>query len=356
MNKGIGFIILCFFIIFISLSYGEGQTVYQEVYYDAVRKDNYFDSITEALSHVAENGTLYICKPIRITSQLKSLKIDKAMTIKGESNQEKSIIIEGGGTGPVFNLGNTVSSFRLENIYAVGVGAAVVKGHGECITIINCNFEDCMPIDITSAKVKEIVLDGNRVIRAYTSIRPASYGAKVAVKNNYFGVTGGEARGLNIENCEVFIENNRFNGVSLNVYDGEKALGLIQYNTFERDGRKIMVTENDQKLHFQNNKIYKDAGQVYYRGNGTIDFTKNWWGSKEGPKEGVMDGNIDYSNWALFEDFRRYQKDSYTLTDLQDAYDHLKKDANADNWIYDMDKNNHINFLDIIAITRSISE
>jgi hypothetical protein len=124
------------------------------------------------------------------------------------------------------------------------------------------------------------------------------------------------------------IENNHFKGVSFNVYDGEESTGVIQHNTFEGGGGKILVKEDNQALQFQNNRIYKDSGEVYYGGNGWLSFTKNWWGSKEGPGESIFDGNINYSNWALFEDFHRYQEDPYTLTDLRQAYDQLEKDLN----------------------------
>ena len=357
MRKGTIFVILCCFIMLISLSYAEEPTVYQEVYYDTVvGVPGHFDSITEAIAHVAENGTLYIGKPIILSSKgIKSLNIRKSMTIKGLDNQQNKISIEDLGIGPVFNLVN-ISSFHLENIYGVGGDTPVVKGSADYITIKDCRFLNCAPIYTTASRLKEVVLASNEVIGGSVYIQPSVYGAKVTVNNNFFGVSNTGIRGVNLENCEMTVEKNHFKGVSFNVTNGIKSVGWIRHNIFEQDGRKILVNEDNQDLHFQNNKIYKDTGQVYYRGSGSLDFTRNWWGSKEGPKADVIDGNIDHGNWALYEDFRRYQGDPYTWIDLQKAYEQLERDGDTDNWIYDMDKSGRIDLLDLVAITRCISE
>ncbi|MFT9495526.1 right-handed parallel beta-helix repeat-containing protein [Anaerosolibacter sp.] len=356
MKKTIIFAVLGLFIILISLSYGEEPTVHQAVYYDNKEGINHYQDIVEALTHVEENGTLYVDKPITIsTLGVKTLNIRKSMTIRGLNNQENKIIIKNRGIGPVFNLGN-ITSFKLENMNISGNDVVVVKGAADYITIKDCKFLDCIPIYTTASRLKEVLFESNEVIGGSVYIQPSIYGAEVEVRNNTFDVSDTAVYGFNLENSKVLIENNHFNGVSFNIHDGEAAAGLIQYNTFERDGRKILVKEDNQNLQFKNNWIYKNTGEVYYRGNGALSFTRNWWGDKAGPEEDIFDGNIDYGDWSLFEDFRRYAEDPYTMADLQDAYDYLELAVDKDNWIYDMDKDQYIRFLDLIAISRRIIE
>lgn len=356
MKKGIVIMLFCFFIILISFSYGEEPTVYQEVYYDNKEGINHYQDIVEALTHVEENGTLYVDKPITIsTLGVKTLNIRKSMTVKGLGNQGNKIIIKNREIGPVFNLSN-ITSFRLENMDISGNDVVVVKGAADYITIKDCRFLDCIPIYTTASRLKEVLFESNEVIGGSVYIQPSIYGAEVVVRNNTFDVPDTAAYGFNLENSKVLIENNHFNGVSFNIHDGEGAAGLIQYNTFDRDGRKILVKEDNQNLRFENNQIYKNAGEVYYQGISPLSFMKNWWGTKEGPQEDIFYGNIDYSDWALFEDFRRYKEDPYSKDDLKIAYTLMGKAVDEDNWIYDLCRDGILDFLDIIGIIRKIEE
>jgi hypothetical protein len=357
LKKTIIFTAFTVFIILVGLSYGEETTVYQEVYYDQKDAAGHFDKMAEALAHVEEGGTVYIAMPLDISLLgEKEIEIPKSVTIKGLDNKVNQINIQSTKVESVFVLEDDIS-FQLENLHISGYGNLVIKGASREITIKNCKFRNCTPIYVIGKKPEKILFESNEVTGGRVSLEAYSYGTEVVVRDSRFTSLDGHIYGFSVKNCKILMENNYFNGVSLSINNGIEASGLVQYNTFERDGRKILVREDNSNILFQNNRIYKDDNQVSYEKEvGTLDFSKNWWGSKDGPDTKIFHGSISYDNWALFEDFRRYAEDPYTITDIQDGYDYLDQAVDEDSWIYDMDKDQQISFLDLIAITRCVAE
>lgn len=355
-------VIICILFLIIVLygvsSYGEESTVYETVYCDNTVAEGHYQELQEALSNVAENGTVYIGKPINITS---TIQISRSVTIKS-LNRESYRIQIGNGLSQAFKLSTNLPWFTLDNISIISnSNMKAIEGRADQLTILNSKFQNCSPFYINKYNGYNITIKDSKFIDLWFYMSPLS-GDKdnnLSLQGNEFSLIGKQEESVYLKNTNLEASGNTFSSYAFTLENGSEIQGNIYDNIFTNSG-KIVIKNQGENVRFYNNRIIKELPNgIYYAGTGEggVDFKYNWWGSKDGPAENIFNGNIDYSSWALFEDFSRFQGDPYTLEDLEDACSRLGQDIEEDNnWLYDINRNSIIDKLDLIGITRKIPQ
>jgi len=348
--KKVIFCILFLMFISIRMPYAEELETFEEVYCDNTTGPGHYSSFSDALMHVEEDGTVYVGKEIKIYNPI---QISKSVKIKSLNREIYPVRIQQ-NMNQVFYLEN-ISWFTLENIYILGWSVDVIEGKADQITIQDSKFENCNPIYVSGNSGYNIKMEGNSLIKAKVEIKP-TVGENIAhLLDNQFTVPSGSQESIIFMNTNLEVSGNTFDRYSLILENGAEIEGNIHHNIFSGSVGKILIKNQGENVHFYMNKILKDFnGAITYVGNETADFTKNWWGSKDGPVQDIIIGNIDYSCWALFEDFRRFEGDDYTLADLEEACLQLGQEINEDSWLYNLRNDSVIDILDLVGITRNI--
>lgn len=326
-------------------SYGEDITVSDYIYCDGSTL-----TLQEAVSQADEGDNIYITNDMTINSPAlinKSLKIQSL-------GQEKYSITVGGGTDEVFILSHP-SSFVLENIHikSYTFTKSALIGQADAIIILNCDFEKShIALDEGSGIITEI--KDSRFLDSKLAVRPNIGNNNLALYNNNFMAVDRQFESIILKNIDMEIAHDTFSDYAFKIEEGPTK-GNIYENTF-KGKRNITVNAQGENLKFYHNNIYKQYYYgITYSGTNPMDFRKNWWGSMRGPENIDLDGNIDYDNWALFEDFSRFKNDPYNLKDLEAACAKLG-DGIESNWLYNLKKDNVIDKLDLIGITRRIGK
>lgn len=314
-------------------SHGQEPTVSQVVY---AHDEN---SLKNAISQVSENGTIYIKNPFNITS---TIHIDKSLKIQSLDKESNKIWIS---NNTAFHLDNT-ASFIMEDLYIYTSGSkTALTGFANEINVENCTFiRSGIKIQKGGAHIE--IRNSSFLENSKFMINPLSGINNILLYNNEFVVDGNES--IILRNANMEIDNNRFSDYSLIIESGHSA-GNVKHNDFIGDG-KIIKYGGGEDLKFNYN--YIDNKEIYYTGDISIDFTYNWWGSKDGPTQ-IISENVDYGSWALFNDLTRFHGDPYTLADLEMACSKLGADP-EENWLYNLNGDDVIDTLDLVAITRRI--
>lgn len=347
-------IILCILIIvfFMSFpSYGEEPVLYDEVYVDNRADAGHFPDIPTALLNVKDGGTIYIGKTINIFSPF---QINKSVKIESLNRQFYPLQINA-NISRVFHL-NDISKFTLKNIFIRGYSVDVIEGIADEIIIQNSSFDSCNPINISGNSGYNILLEDNTFNRSKVNVQPIAGNNRITINNNIFSVPVGVQESLLFKNTNINASGNTFTRYSFILENGAEIEGNISENTFGA-GTRILIRNQGHNVHFNKNKIqYSTTNVVTYNGNSNPDFRKNWWGSNDGPGQNMINGKIDYSNWALFDDLSRYHDDPYHLEDLEEACKRLGQGIVGINWLYNIKKDSQIDMLDLVGITRRIEK
>lgn len=337
--------------------FGEEPILYHEVYYDDKPGENHFPTMALAIAHVAEGGTIYLGKPIEFKYTTdKTIEIHKSMKIQSTKKDMKAIAIDKANT-TVFKLMN-VPWFELEGVYAIGSNGVIIAGKADNITIRDSWFESCIPIGTTSPGPFKVTMESNRVSNGNMSVQPSTGKVQLTIYDNIFNSTlGNSTYSVVLKNCILDVQGNDFNGYAFKIDKGNGTSGHLYENIFRGSTGKIFIREEGENIHIHHNKILKNIKEtVYYEGAMLLDATQNWWNSREGPTIGMIEGKVDYSKWALFDDFRRFHGDPYQLEDVVAASTMLGQTVDEENWIYDIQQDGEIDFLDMIGLTRLIKK
>ncbi len=325
-------------------SYGEETTVSDYVYCNGQTP-----TLEQAISQVNPNGTVYITNPININSPI---YIDKSVKIQSLNKEEYKVSILGTGA---FTLSDNISSFTLENIHIKSFQfyKFAIEGKAKEINIINSVLEKAS-VNIIGGSGYRIAIKDSNIFDSKLEMK-ANPGKNILILyNNEFSVDSRQYESIIFENTNLEISQNIFSDYTFKIDEGEEIEGNIYNNTF-CGVRNITINIQGENLKFYNNKILKESNYgINYSGDYFIDFRNNWWGFKDGPQNIYLGNeNIDYSNWALFEDFSRFQGDDYTLEDLKEACNKLGQ-AIEENWLYNLKEDTVIDKLDLIGITRRV--
>ncbi len=347
-------IIACLFpIVFLIFSLNvsaKGQTVFNEVYYDNLSIEGHFSNIEDAIANVADGGIVYIRKNIKLKN---TLEINKSMKIVSLDPKEYEIMLR--DEDVAFSL-EDIDYFKVEGIksYSTNSNNKLIAGVANTISIENSYFQFITPMYIKNPnKNMNISISNSHFQNSNIKINMGNYEGNIYMSNNLFNVLKPSTPYIWIINSNIEASNNEFDNYAFRI-DGEMSIAEISDNVFTGSG-KIMIRDNGEKIHFNRNKILKYiTDEIYYSGTSNIDFTENWWGDRDGPRESRIYGKVDYSNWALFEDFSRFKNDPYKVEDVQKGAVFLGQTVDNNTFIYDLDKNEIIEFLDLIYMTRKI--
>lgn len=339
--------------------YDNGQTVFSAeaiasvwdvVYVDDIEDQGHFRKIEEAMEHVQEGGIIYIGKDIKV---FQPIEITKSLQIKSLDTSKKQFAIQG-KMNSVFFL-KDIPSFTLENVHVIGFSVNVIGGQVNQIVIQNNVFESCNPLYIDNGSDYQIHMEGNHIIDGKIEVRPVGINNEMDFIDNTLCLKWERSKSVILKNMNVNMHGNTFKDYSLIFRDGEEIQGSIQNNIFHGDTGKIVIEIEGETLHFHRNKILKNfVGAIYTTGGIKIDFTYNWWGSKDGPGGNIPKDKLNCDGWALFEDFRRFDGDPYTIEDLKALCRQWGQDIDENNWIYNVKQDNILDVLDTVGIMRTM--
>ncbi|TCO78753.1 hypothetical protein [Marinisporobacter balticus] len=328
-----------------------GETVYQAVYVDDQCGKDHFSRLNEAIKYVKEGGTIYLGKDIIV---YKPMQFSKAIHIISFPLKGSHIEIKN-KYDLLFKL-EDAAYFKMEGVHISGLmKSSVITGHAEKIYIKDSEFFLCNPIIITRGKDYNIDMEGNTIIDGRIDINPSVGNNNIKLVNNTFKVKKNLNNAITFKNTNVYGYDNTIDCTSVVFKKGEAIEVDMQNNVFSGKEGKIFIKTDSDHIHFNRNQILKDfKDAIYYRGLGKADFTHNWWGSKTGASELIDKEHIDCRYWALFENFKRFEEDPYTLEDLGQACKEMGKTIDDENWIYNMKEDDRINLLDVIGVIREI--
>lgn len=346
-------LVRCFFII---QGYSQEETtvqqsVYEEVYYSTKSGDNYFDDIRVALDKVASGGTVYIEKPLDLT---KRIVIEKSVHIKFLSTE----YIKAPQNISIFYLSPSrkIQSFSVEGMPLRGFGITGIDGWAERIAVKNSRFENCIPIKMNDdwGKYRADFINCT-FMNSDLSANPSKCTFELGLYDNHFSASTQNPKYIILKNNTLYAEGNTFHRMTILVESNGTAAGSFFKNIFTGNEGRIAISGNAKGLIFRENSFLKVMTPIIKNATGdTLDFKENWWGDRKGPKYGMIEGKVDSSRWALFDDFSRFEGDHYTIEDLQEACRRMEKAWQWDNWLYDINEDEKLDLLDIIAIARKI--
>lgn len=327
------------------------EETYKSVYVDDKFGNNHFSSLNEAVKYVKDKGTIYLGKDIWVREPI---YIEKSINIKSFPQNGRNIFIQN-KKDVLFKL-EYIDYFKMEGIHVSGMkDSSVIIGHAENIYVKENKFSLCYPISVTGGKDYNIYMEGNIIIDGRIEVKPHTGNNKINLINNTFKVKRFLNDAIVLKNMNLYGYDNTINCTSLVFEKGEEIEAYMKNNIFSGKDGTILIKADGVHMHFNKNKIFKDfKDAIYYSGLEKVDFTHNWWGSKNGPSSDIYKENIDVRYWALFEDFKRFEDDSYTFNDLVKACIQIGKTIDKENWIYNIKEDDRINLLDVIGVIREI--
>lgn len=202
-------------------------------------------SLAKAISEVRAGGTVHVAKGTYSGANNRGIRIDKDVTIIGES--QNNTIIDAQGQNSTFFVGYdftvTIKNLMFSN------GNATSSGNGGAIVSSGTlNLSNCTFINNTAE------IHGGAI---YTD------------------------HPLNISGCT-------FTG---NTADYSGAIGCIG-----NDGTYTVTVHFSS---FVNNTATKTGNTIYCDNYGSVNATINWWGSNNPAFSSLVGGNVDYSPWMV---------------------------------------------------------
>jgi len=201
-------------------------------------------SLAKAISEVRAGGTVHVAKGTYSGANNRGIRIDKDVTIIGES--QNNTIIDAQGQNSTFFVGNdftvTIKNLMFSNGNATssGSGGAIVSSG--TLNLSNCSF-----INNTAE------IDGGAI---YTN------------------------HPLNISGCT-------FTNNKATYYGG--AISGISYDSYTFT------------VHFSSfvNNTATTGNAIYCDNHGSVNAENNWWGSNNPVFSSLVNGTVDYSPWMV---------------------------------------------------------
>ena len=201
-------------------------------------------SLAKAISEVRAGGTVHVAKGTYSGANNRGIRIDKDVTIIGES--QNNTIIDAQGQNSTFFVGNdftvTIKNLMFSNGNATSSGSG-----GAIVSSGTLNLSNCTFINNTAE------IDGGAI---YTN------------------------HPLNISGCT-------FTGNTANYNGG--AISGISYDHY---------TFTVHFSSFVNNTATK-GNAIYCDNHGSVNAENNWWGSNNPVFSSLVNGTVDYSPWMV---------------------------------------------------------
>ena len=202
-------------------------------------------SLAKAISEVRAGGTVHVAKGTYNGANNRGIRIDKDVTIIGES--QDNTIIDAQGQNSTFFVGNdftvTIKNLMFSN------GNAISSGNGGAIVSSGTlNLNNCTFINNTAE------IHGGAI---YTN------------------------HPLNISGCTF----------TNNTAAYSSAIGCSSYD--------VTYTVTVHFSSFVNNTATKTGNVIYCYNYGSANAENNWWGSNNPDFDSLVNGTVDYSPWMV---------------------------------------------------------
>ncbi|KPU27438.1 hypothetical protein TR13x_05040 [Caloranaerobacter sp. TR13] len=309
---------------------------------------NNYKTLNDALNAVADGGTIYIL--YKSTPYLfENIEIDKNVTIIGTEGWNGNLpIISCSETSLPFIIVDSPYTLQLKNLkFQSSYDKTIIESKTSSLLIDNVSFKYSYPIIIKSPTIDSplniTIKNSHFEINMPQIDLSTQVNGTITFENNSFS---GDSLKIKNYECDINITNNTFSNSGIIVNPDSN--GLVEVNGNTLGGSRLTIKSFSSKdIEFKLNKMLSSNIYIYnYDLNNTLYINQNWWGSSNGPSDCtslVVEGNVDYSNWALDENFisfsdevpKIYYKISGKST-LKNSFSHnnIKVDLLYDNNIY----------------------
>ena len=249
-------------------------------------------SIKNATGTVNANGTIHISNGTYQGANNRQIRIDKNMTIIGES--EAGTIINGENNHQIFTVNPgvtlTIQNLTLTNGTATSGGA--IYNDGGSLTANNCKFTGNTAIGFYGGGA--IANDGSLTVNNCTFTDNKALMAGGAILN--YG-------SLTVNNCKFTGNTATFGGATYN-YGSLSANNSTFTGNSASIGGAIYNNYGQTTTHFSRivGNTVTNSGSGIFNQAGTVDVTYNWWGSNSNPKTilNLIEGNnVNTTTWVI---------------------------------------------------------
>lgn len=309
---------------------------------------NNYKTLHDALNAVADGGTIYIL--YKSTPYLfENIKIDKNVTIIGTEGWNGNLpVISCNETSLPFIIVDSPYTLQLKNLnFQSSYDKTIIESQTSSLLIDNVSFKYSYPIIIKSpvidSQLNITIKNSHFEVNVPHIDLNTQVNGTIIFENNSFS---GDSLKIQNYGCNINITNNIFLNSGIIIEPDSSGLVKVNGNTLE--GSRLTIKSFSAKdIEFKLNKMLSSNIYIYnYDSNNMLYLNQNWWGSLNGPSDCtslVIEGNIDYSNWALDENFTSFSdevpKVYYEISGkstLKNSFTHsnIKVDLIYDNDIY----------------------
>lgn len=198
----------------------------------------------------------------------------------------------------IFAMNTKNCTAKNNSISSNGTGIRVFDCKNIVLIENDLNFCEHTGIDISSSS--NSVIEKNKSWKNF-------YGIEIYECNNlrftgnklFQNITGFEATNssqIDFSSSNVSANNGTNTGISLDNSD----VTLTGNNISDNNGNGILL-DNNSTAYISQNNIFGNAGYAINNDNQNVnlDVSNNWWGDKNGPAQGSLQGNISVSNWLI---------------------------------------------------------
>ncbi len=253
-----------------------------------------------------------------------------------------------------------MGTFKLKGLSHFSIQNSEIKGQKGSILFTgiahNMEFEGLEIKDLTFTEISGTEKEYTMALKdcTFENSKIFIHGERegnIQIENCHFKNTG-----IYFYNANVKIKGSTFEDTPLTL-KGKKEINIVvqgEDNTFIGEGMfYIHLLHENSMAKFHHNIIRKEKKDLSLKGGKNQDFQKNYWGDYEGPKY-IKGEDVDYSNWALFEDFSFYEKDlRYEEKELKILLSAMEEEK-KENKKYDFNEDERIDLLDVIYFTRKL--
>lgn len=273
-------------------------------------------SIKNATGTVNPNGTIHIANGIYQGANNRQIRIDKNMSIIGES--EARTIINGENNYQIFtvNPGVTLTIQNLTLASGTATNGGAINNEGT-LTVTNCKFTGntatsggAIYNNGGSSNANNCTFTGNTAIGFYGGGAIANDGS-LTVNNCTFTdnkalMAGGAILNygsLTVNNCK-FTGNTATSGGATYNYGSLSANNSTFTGNAANIGGAIYNNYGQTTTHFSRivGNTATNSGSGIFNKAGTVDVTYNWWGSNSNPKtipNLIAGNNVNTNTWVI---------------------------------------------------------
>ncbi len=278
-------------------------------------------SLQQAIDEVTDGGIIYV-KPnyprttpyffgnIQITKNINIIGVEEygyTPIIQLDTDYETLINIENSFNVHINNINFQCPSTNTNSI--------IIESNTNNLTLQDVGFSYCIPIQINSSLL-DIPLDISINECTFNACTPKinlqnESSGSININNNSFSCCNLYIRNYN---SNIYLSDNTFNRSGIEIQDLSQGIINLTHNTFET-GLCILTVNQSKELNIIYNKFLSSELSFYNNDSQNILYlNKNWWGSIDGPNlnedEFNYDGNIDFSNWSLDENFSKFHDEA----------------------------------------------